>query len=113
VAGERCGALLHQFARLARAAREDPAQSAAWPDPDDRLPDPGDRSPDAGNDLPGPHMNTLHGRRRPLRRPAAPGRVTMSISGCAAGSLPICPAAVSCAVSAGIPLRGKAPAASS
>ena len=39
--GERCGFRLTQFAAGVTAAREDPAQAAAWPDPDDRFPEPG------------------------------------------------------------------------
>jgi len=40
--GERCGFRLARLAALVSAAREDPAQAAAWPDPDDRFPEPGD-----------------------------------------------------------------------
>src|ERR1700691_84584 len=39
--GERCGFRLTQLAGSVTAAREDPAQAAAWPDPDDRFPEPG------------------------------------------------------------------------
>jgi hypothetical protein len=38
--GERCGFRLARLAALVSAAREDPAQAAAWPDPDDRFPEP-------------------------------------------------------------------------
>lgn len=38
--GERCGFRLAQFAARVTAARADPAQAAAWPDPDDRFPEP-------------------------------------------------------------------------
>jgi hypothetical protein len=38
--GERCGSRLSRLAALVGAAREDPAQAAAWPDPDDRFPEP-------------------------------------------------------------------------
>src|ERR1700691_2507433 len=38
--GERCGCRLTQLAGSVTAAREDPAQAAAWPDPDDRFPEP-------------------------------------------------------------------------
>ena len=39
--GERCGFRLSQLAASVTAAREDPAQAVAWPDPDDRFPEPG------------------------------------------------------------------------
>ena len=39
--GERCGFRLSQLATSVTAAREDPAQAVAWPDPDDRFPEPG------------------------------------------------------------------------
>ena len=39
--GERCGFRLTRLAVGVTAAREDPAQAAAWPDPDDRFPEPG------------------------------------------------------------------------
>ena len=39
--GERCGFRLSQLAASVTAAREDPQQAAAWPDPDDRFPEPG------------------------------------------------------------------------
>ena len=39
--GERCGFRLAQLAASVAAARQDPAQAAAWPDPDDRFPEPG------------------------------------------------------------------------
>src|ERR1700683_3363949 len=39
--GERCGFRLTQLAGSVTAAREDPVQAAAWPDPDDRFPEPG------------------------------------------------------------------------
>jgi hypothetical protein len=38
--GERCGFRLTQLAARVTAARQDPAQAAAWPDPDDRFPEP-------------------------------------------------------------------------
>src|SRR5580693_5824063 len=38
--GERCGLRLSQLSARVNAAREDPAQVAAWPDPDDRFPEP-------------------------------------------------------------------------
>lgn len=38
--GERCGFRLAQLAASVTAAREDPEQAAAWPDPDDRFPEP-------------------------------------------------------------------------
>jgi hypothetical protein len=44
--GERCGSRLTSLAALVSAARADPAQAAAWPDPDDRFPEPGG-APDA------------------------------------------------------------------
>ncbi len=43
--GERCGARLARLAALVSAAREDPVQAAAWPDPDDRFPEPGTGPP--------------------------------------------------------------------
>src|SRR5215472_3071839 len=39
--GQRCGYQLAQLAERVSAARHDPAQAAAWPDPDDRFPVPG------------------------------------------------------------------------
>lgn len=42
--GERCGFRLSELAASVSAAREDPAQAAAWPDPDDRFPEPGQPS---------------------------------------------------------------------
>jgi hypothetical protein len=39
--GQRCGYQLAQLAERVSAARRDPAQAAAWPDPDDRFPVPG------------------------------------------------------------------------
>ena len=39
--GERCGFRLAQLAASVTAAREDPGQATAWPDPDDRFPEPG------------------------------------------------------------------------
>jgi hypothetical protein len=41
--GERCGFRLSQLAASMVAAREDPVQVTAWPDPDDRFPEPGSR----------------------------------------------------------------------
>src|SRR5260370_3461447 len=38
--GERCGFRLSRLAASVTAAREDPEQAAAWPDPDDRFPEP-------------------------------------------------------------------------
>src|SRR5260370_18289830 len=38
--GERCGFRLSQLAASVTAAREDPQQAAAWPDPHDRFPEP-------------------------------------------------------------------------
>jgi hypothetical protein len=60
--GQRCGYQLSRLAERVSAARIDPAQAAAWPDPDDRFPapvvspldpspasgDPDPASPDAG-----------------------------------------------------------------
>ena len=43
--GERCGFRLSQLAASLTAAREDPAQAVAWPDPDDRFPEPGPPGP--------------------------------------------------------------------
>jgi hypothetical protein len=42
--GERCGFRLTQLAARVTAAREDPLQAAAWPDPDDRFPEPGQQA---------------------------------------------------------------------
>jgi hypothetical protein len=39
--GERCGFRLSQLAASVTAARQDPEQVRAWPDPDDRFPEPG------------------------------------------------------------------------
>jgi hypothetical protein len=38
--GERCGFRLSRLAASVTAAREDPVQARAWPDPDDRFPEP-------------------------------------------------------------------------
>src|SRR5260370_42678794 len=38
--GERCGFRLSQLAASVTAARQDPEQATAWPDPDDRFPEP-------------------------------------------------------------------------
>jgi hypothetical protein len=55
--GQRCGYQLSRLAERVSAARLDPAQAAAWPDPDDRFPAPGtaaaDRPPDSGGRAPG------------------------------------------------------------
>src|SRR6266481_8557577 len=40
--GQRCGNQLSELADRINEARHDPAQAAAWPDPDDRFPAPGD-----------------------------------------------------------------------
>ena len=47
--GERCGFRLSQLAASVTAAREDPAQAVAWPDPDDRFPEPGQRAGQPGS----------------------------------------------------------------
>jgi len=39
--GQRCGYQLSDLAARVNAARQDPEQVAAWPDPDDRFPSPG------------------------------------------------------------------------
>lgn len=39
--GQRCGYQLSELAERISAARHDPEQAAAWPDPDDRFPAPG------------------------------------------------------------------------
>ena len=41
--GQRCGYQLSELAERVSAARQDPEQAAAWPDPDDRFPAPGGR----------------------------------------------------------------------
>jgi hypothetical protein len=46
--GQRCGFQLSELAERIGAARRDPAQAAAWPDPDDRFPAPDDGQ---GHDL--------------------------------------------------------------
>jgi hypothetical protein len=61
--GQRCGYQLSQLAAWIAAARLDPEQAAAWPDPDDRFPAAGG-SPDGGC-LPGDHEYfTLRSRDR-------------------------------------------------
>src|SRR5262249_3700274 len=45
--GERCGFRLARLAAGVAAARDDPAQAAAWPDPADRFPEPDTRASDA------------------------------------------------------------------
>ena len=68
VIGERCGFRLARLAALVSAAREDPAQAAAWPDPDDRFPEP-----------------ECHPGRAPRRAPGtAPGRAPGMLSPVAA-----------------------------
>src|SRR6516225_5562683 len=52
--GERCGFRLAQLAASVTAAREDPGQATAWPDPDDRFPEPGPRPAPGGFPEPGP-----------------------------------------------------------
>src|SRR5215470_7558949 len=46
--GERCGFRLAQLAASVTAARDDPGQATAWPDPDDRFPEPGPRPSPGG-----------------------------------------------------------------
>src|SRR5258708_15572781 len=46
--GERCGFRLSQLAASVTAAREDPQQAAAWPDPDDSFPEPGPQCGERG-----------------------------------------------------------------
>jgi len=61
--GQRCGYQLSQLVARISAARLDPEQAAAWPDPDDRFPTARD-GPDAGY-LPGDHEYfTLRSRDR-------------------------------------------------
>jgi hypothetical protein len=52
--GQRCGYQLSRLAERVAAARLDPAQAAAWPDPDDRFPAPAAADPPPGTDGPGP-----------------------------------------------------------
>jgi len=44
--GQRCGYQLSRLAERVSAARQDPVQAAAWPDPDDRFPAPFLSGPD-------------------------------------------------------------------
>ena len=52
--GERCGFRLAHLAASVTAAREDPGQATAWPDPDDRFPEPGRSPAPGGFPEPGP-----------------------------------------------------------
>jgi hypothetical protein len=54
--GQRCGYQLSRLAERVSAARIDPAQAAAWPDPDDRFPAPvaSPLDPSPANGDPGP-----------------------------------------------------------
>src|SRR6266516_3746677 len=68
--GERCGFRLARLAALVSAAREDPAQAAAWPDPDDRFPEPEcepgrppGRAPSRAPGMRGPAVACLSGDR--------------------------------------------------
>jgi len=47
--GQRCGYQLSELAERINAARQDPEQAAAWPDPDDRFPAPGGRPATGGH----------------------------------------------------------------
>src|SRR5260370_2923153 len=62
--GQRCGYQLSQLAARISAARLDPEQAAAWPDPDDRFPT-ACGGPDAGYLPGGPEYFTLRSRDRP------------------------------------------------
>ncbi len=52
--GQRCGYQLSRLAERVSAARLDPAQAAAWPDPDDRFPAPIPADPIPASDGPAP-----------------------------------------------------------
>jgi hypothetical protein len=71
--GQRCGYQLSELAERISAARHDPDQTAAWPDPDDRFPAP------SSGEAPGPASGT---RRHP------PGRLRAGDTGPLDGYLP-------------------------
>jgi hypothetical protein len=52
--GQRCGYQLSRLAERVTAARLDPAQAAAWPDPDDRFPGPAPADSLSASDRPAP-----------------------------------------------------------
>ena len=71
--GERCGFRLAQLAASVTAAREDPEQATAWPDPDDRFPEP--RPWPSPGRFPEPRPWPSPGRFPEPRPWAAPGRL--------------------------------------
>src|SRR6266849_7562867 len=71
VIGERCGFRLARLAALVSAAREDPAQAAAWPDPDDRFPEPECHPGRAPRRAPGRAPGTAPGRAPGMLSPVA------------------------------------------
>src|ERR1700735_308755 len=62
--GQRCGYQLSELAERINAARQDPEQAAAWPDPDDRFPAPGADPAAAPGGAPGTSASG-HQQRRP------------------------------------------------
>jgi hypothetical protein len=80
--GQRCGYQLSRLAERVAAARLDPAQAAAWPDPDDRFPAPAppvaDHLPAADGAPPG-HAGAT---------PAGPARAARGSAGRRADYLP-------------------------
>jgi len=69
--GQRCGYQLSELAERISAARLDPEQAAAWPDPDDRFPGPAGGNP--ADQVPDPAADG--------RDPAGPGRAVGYLPG--------------------------------
>jgi hypothetical protein len=78
--GQRCGYQLSRLAERVSAARLDPAQAAAWPDPDDRFP-----APVPTDQLP---VTDAPARGHAARAPAGPARSGRGSSGRRADYLP-------------------------
>src|SRR6266567_32585 len=87
VIGERCGFRLARLAALVSAAREDPAQAAAWPDPDDRFPEPECDPGTATRMAPGPAAVMAAGPAAVMAAGPAAGMAAGMAAGTAAGML--------------------------
>src|SRR6266567_1625445 len=87
VLGERCGFRLARLAALVSAAREDPAQAAAWPDPDDRFPEPECDPGTATRMAPGPAAVMAAGPAAVMAAGPAAGMAAGMAAGTAAGML--------------------------
>jgi hypothetical protein len=87
VVGQRCGYQLSELARQISAARDDPQQAAAWPDPDDRFPAAGsDESALAANSEATADREAAADRE--VRAAADPARRTESSAGQTEASAP-------------------------